>query len=206
MKGENFMKKAKLFFFMFMILMVISVSITFALGIRTGARRKRVKEIETIIENVNPNVDKKADIALLIYKYSQKHEVCYKLVSAIIIQESSFDYKAVGMYGEKGLMQVMPNTAGFIYKDKDYDLFNIENNLDIGIKYLKFTKEVIKHFKSDKNIIKELALTSFNRGHGIVRKNIREGINPRNGYERKVLKRKELIEKSLYKEASKRNL
>jgi len=63
-------------------------------------------------------------------------------VMALIQQESNFNIKAKGSFGEIGLMQIKPDTAKWIshlykipYRSK-HDLYNPLTNIRIGVRYL----------------------------------------------------------------------
>ena len=65
------------------------------------------------------------------------------LIYAVIRQESEFNPKAKSPAGARGLMQLMPRTAGFVAKDRRFrsskrgQLFEPEVNLELGQKYLE---------------------------------------------------------------------
>lgn len=78
-----------------------------------------------------------------VQQYSKKYTVPPEFVYAIIRQESSFREDATSSAGARGLMQVMPYTAGVVskadkiaYNNKD-QLFLSQKNINIGIAYLK---------------------------------------------------------------------
>ena len=67
------------------------------------------------------------------------------LIYSISRQESGFNPRAKSYANAMGLMQVLPSTAAFImknrsyrYKSKKHLLYNVEENLKIGTKYIKF--------------------------------------------------------------------
>lgn len=92
------------------------------------------------------------------------------IVYAFIKQESRFDPNAVSSSGARGLMQIMPNTAKHITGkpyDKDYykdKLFNPENNIDLGEKYLQ---ELLR----DRGVKNSLIMlpVAYNSGPGTLR-------------------------------------
>jgi len=65
-----------------------------------------------------------------------------ELILALIRQESAFNPKAKSHAGARGLMQLMPRTAGFVAKDRRLggaqrnQLFDPELNLKLGQKYI----------------------------------------------------------------------
>lgn len=65
------------------------------------------------------------------------------LIYAIIKVESSFNESSVSVAGAIGLMQIMPDTAEYLLGHpitEDY-LYNPINNINIGVKYLKYLSE-----------------------------------------------------------------
>ncbi len=93
------------------------------------------------------------------------------LVMSIIRQESRFDQRGNSPAKAQGLMQILPSTAAFIMKNRDYrgklrhDLLIPEKNILIGAKY-------IQHLSDEplinKDIIKLLA--AYNGGPGNLNK------------------------------------
>ena len=95
------------------------------------------------------------------------------LVFALIRQESAFNPKAISWAGARGLMQLMPRTAGFVAGDRRFHraasnlrtLFKPEINLMLGQKYIKILLR-------DKKINGDLFLmaTAWNGGPGNLNK------------------------------------
>ena len=79
--------------------------------------------------------------------------------------ESAFNPKAVSPVGAKGLLQLMPGTDMEI--DGDLDAFDIEGNLDNGIRYLMQQYERLGEIP-DKVTRIRCALASYNGGRGYV--------------------------------------
>lgn len=96
----------------------------------------------------------------LIRFYSSRHQVSKDLIKAIIQVESNYDPWAVSIKNCKGLMQLHPDTArrfGVV------DIFNPEENIAGGVKYMSF---LIEHFDQDL----DLALAAYNSGENTVKK------------------------------------
>ena len=100
-----------------------------------------------------------------IVTYSQKNRVDPFLVAAVIKNESRFKPGAVSGVGAIGLMQIMPDTGGWIAKQmglKNYELqslYNPETNIRMGCWYLS---ELHHEFKG--NLI--LLMIAYNAGRG----------------------------------------
>jgi soluble lytic murein transglycosylase-like protein len=94
----------------------------------------------------------------LISKASDKYNVESALVKAIIKAESNFNHQAVSPKGARGLMQLMPATASSL---QVRDSFHPENNIEGGVRYLRYLLNV---FKGDLS----LALAAYNAGEAAV--------------------------------------
>jgi len=94
-----------------------------------------------------------------IIKLSRKHKLREDLIIAVARAESSFDAFAVSKKGAVGIMQLMPDTA------KNYnvnDRFNVDQNLEAGVKYLKHLYEKYNNIP--------LTLAAYNSGETAVKK------------------------------------
>ena len=94
----------------------------------------------------------------LISPAAERHGLDPRLVAAVIWVESSGDPKAVSHKGAKGLMQLMPQTAETLGVQ---DVFNPEQNIDGGARYLK---RLLDQHDDDVS----LALASYNAGPSAV--------------------------------------
>lgn len=112
----------------------------------------------------------------IINKSALKHGVDPSLARAIVKAESDFDPNAVSRAGAKGLMQLMPDTARLMRVN---DVFNPEENVDGGIRYLKY---LLKLFSYDV----KLAVAAYNAGENAV---IRYGAVPPYAETRTYVKR-----------------
>jgi soluble lytic murein transglycosylase-like protein len=97
----------------------------------------------------------------LISRASEKYNVESALVKAIIKAESNFNHQAVSPKGARGLMQLMPATATSL---QVRDSFHPENNIEGGVRYLRYLLNV---FKGDLS----LALAAYNAGEAAVTRN-----------------------------------
>lgn len=95
-----------------------------------------------------------------IEKYSKKYDMDKNLIIAVIKQESDFNPNCVSSAGAMGLMQLMPENCTEYGVSNPY---NIEQNIDAGIRHLK---DMIKIQKGDLM----LGLASYNAGPGTLRK------------------------------------
>ena len=113
---------------------------------------KKDKELRTklkYVSSVNP-----AEFEQLIKTCSDKYGVNSCLVKAVIHAESGYNPNAVSSKGASGLMQLMPSTAKSL---KVADRFNPKDNVEGGVKYLRF---LLDTFKGDVS----LAVAAYNAG------------------------------------------
>jgi len=87
----------------------------------------------------------------------------WRLLSALVYQESHFNPKARSWVGAFGLMQLMPETA---YR---YDVDTLSSpieNVDAGVKYLKFLEGKLDETLGDKTDKLKFLLAAYNVGLG----------------------------------------
>lgn len=94
------------------------------------------------------------DLAALIDHYARQYDVDPRLVHLVIQAESGYQPQAVSPKGAMGLMQLMPETAAMLGVR---DPFDVEQNLQGGIRYLKMCLERF-------NRQLPLALAAYNAG------------------------------------------
>ena len=100
----------------------------------------------------------------------KKHAVAinwdWRLLAALMYRESKFNNKSTSWVGAKGLMQLMPNTA------KSYGVKNVfdpEQNIKGGIKFIQWLEEYWNKNLIDKNDLNKFVIASYNVGHNHVR-------------------------------------
>lgn len=96
----------------------------------------------------------------IIAKAASKYKIDQALIKAVIKAESNFNHRAVSPIGAQGLMQLMPSTAYALQID---DVFQPENNIEGGVRYLRYLLNV---YKGDLR----LALAAYNAGETAVAK------------------------------------
>lgn len=83
----------------------------------------------------------------------------WRLITAVIYQESSFDHKAEGGAGAAGLMQLLPSTAADLGAT---NLMNPSSNIKAGVRYLN---EMLKLFAGETESDRiSFALAAYNMG------------------------------------------
>jgi soluble lytic murein transglycosylase-like protein len=98
-------------------------------------------------------------IQTLVEKTARDYNVSPALVDSVISVESGFNPSAVSWKGAQGIMQLMPATARRFGVS---DAFDVKQNLEGGVRYLRFLQDT---FKDDK-----LAIAAYNAGEGAVAK------------------------------------
>jgi hypothetical protein len=96
----------------------------------------------------------------IIHAKAQKYDVDPSLLAAVVETESAFRSHARSQVGARGLMQLMPRTGRWLGAR---NLYNAEQNVDAGAKYLKYLNG-----RFDGNLTKTIA--AYNAGEGNVRR------------------------------------
>ena len=118
----------------------------------------------------------------IVYLYAKEYNVDENLIYAVIKAESNFDENAVSNKNALGLMQIMEDTAKDIAKKNNIqvdennarqDILDINNNINIGTKYLATLLEKYQNT--------ELALAAYNAGTGNVDNWIEKNILDKDG-------------------------
>ena len=100
----------------------------------------------------------------IIRKYARTIDWDWRLLAALICQESRFERKIVSFAGAQGLMQVMPVTARHYGISNPYDP---EQNIKAGTRFISFLGNFWQEIKSPEQRLK-FVLASYNAGPGHV--------------------------------------
>lgn len=141
------------------------VTTTVKADLRTGrlVRTVQVKApaLPPDLPHSNPVVPKATDaVAAIVEDTAAKHQVDPLLVHSVIETESNYNAYALSPKGAQGLMQLIPATAKRFGAS---DAFDARQNVEAGVKYLKYLKELYHDDLS-------LALAAYNAGEGAVKK------------------------------------
>lgn len=101
----------------------------------------------------------------LIKKYSDTIGWDWKLVAALIYQESRFNPSVESSSGAYGLMQVMPSTGDHFGLDVTK---SVDNNIHAGVRYIKYLDKVFSKKIPDNGERVKFVLASYNAGQGHV--------------------------------------
>ena len=117
----------------------------------------------------------------LIRRYADEYGVEFALVKAIMQAESAFNPYAVSNKGARGLMQMMPSTAG---RYGVQDIYNPRENIRAAVQHLKYLFDTFDHRPV-------LVIAAYNAGENAVKQY--RGIPPyeeTESYVKKVLQYK----------------
>ncbi|MHB8742423.1 MAG: lytic transglycosylase domain-containing protein [Sulfuricaulis sp.] len=95
----------------------------------------------------------------LIRRYADEYGVDFALVKAIMTVESAFNPYAVSDKGARGLMQVMPSTAG---RYGVQDVYDPVENVRAAVRHLKYLSEVFNNKHT-------LMIAAYNAGENAVK-------------------------------------
>jgi soluble lytic murein transglycosylase-like protein len=123
-----------------------------------------------------------ADLSSLVFDASISEGIDPELAFRVVRLESQFNEHALSSSGAVGLLQVMPSTARQFDRALTKDgLYARATNLHIGLKYLR---RLLALYHGNVH----LAVLAYNRGEDAVSRDVRNGVNPTNGYDTSVLR------------------
>jgi len=148
---------------------------------RTLVELEEVSKIQFKISSIRRRIDQQLayTIAESVYRNCKEADKDPDMILAVMAIESYFNPKAKSPAGARGLMQVMP----FWAKEFDItvaDLYDIDINVKAGIKILTSYEKLYKRY--------DLVLTTYNKGPVLVKRDLRNGIDPRTGYSSAIIK------------------
>jgi len=102
----------------------------------------------------------------LTQRYADEYGFDWRLITALMFQESQFDPQASSYAGAEGLMQLIPATAEFMGVS---DTNNVDSSINAGIRYLDYLRG-----KFEESLLLEdrmwFTLASYNAGYGRVKR------------------------------------
>lgn len=123
-----------------------------------------------------------AGMAGNVFDASLREGIDPELAFRLVRLESEFNPHAISKVGAVGLTQLMPSTAVQWEKGVTREqLFTPATNLRIGFRYLR---NLLDQYKGNVNY----ALLAYNRGEDAVWRDIKNGTDPGNGYDRWVMR------------------
>ncbi len=100
----------------------------------------------------------------IIQEHAVKHQLDWRLITALIVQESGFNEHAVSSAGAKGLMQLMPETAKELGVT---DPFTAHESIAGATRYLRSLYDLYPESSHPNRI--RIALASYNGGRGHIK-------------------------------------
>jgi Transglycosylase SLT domain len=125
-----------------------------------GSFMKNILRPENTEDGTSCTVEKKADYSNIVVPLAKQHGLDWRLVTAIMAAESSFNPCALSPKGAMGLMQIMPTVAKE-YQIEPNEAFNPDKNIRAGVLLLKRLK---KRYKGNL----KLTVAAYNAGEGNV--------------------------------------
>lgn len=99
----------------------------------------------------------------MIRKYAAQLGWDWRMLAAVVYQESKFSINSNSVRGAQGLMQVMPSTARYYGID---DLLDPEKNLIAGTSHLKRLQNMFNRSVPDQTELIKFTLAAYNAGEG----------------------------------------
>ena len=87
----------------------------------------------------------------------------WKLLAALIWNESMFRIQVRSPRGAMGLMQMMPRTAGRFGVD---DMLDPEENIEAGAQYISALQRIFSTYSTDPEVVTTLVISAYNCGEG----------------------------------------
>lgn len=99
----------------------------------------------------------------LFRKYASQLGWDWRMLAAVVYQESKFSINSVSHRGAKGLMQVMPKTGRYYGVE---DLIDPDQNLKAGTSHLKRLQNIYARTGMNKDEVIKFTLAAYNAGEG----------------------------------------
>jgi soluble lytic murein transglycosylase-like protein len=103
----------------------------------TPAPRAAAAVLEDLLEREQVDEELRQRIALAILESGKRHDLDPLLLASIMVVESRGNPFAVSHAGSMGIMQIHLPTWGPVVDQEGINLFDIEDNVDLGARILK---------------------------------------------------------------------
>lgn len=114
--------------------------------------------VKTLQQTPNQSADFRFAYSDHVRNVSEKYELDWRLITAVMKVESNFNPRAISPKGAQGLMQLMPDTSKMYRVKRPYDP---EQNIEAGVKHLK---KLMARYNNQL----ELVLAAYNAGEKAV--------------------------------------
>lgn len=99
----------------------------------------------------------------LIRKHASSLGWDWRMLAAVIYQESKFSINSISHRGAMGLMQVMPQTGSYYGID---DLLDPDKNIKAGVRHLRRLQNLFRDAGMDEMELVKFTLAAYNAGEG----------------------------------------
>lgn len=125
------------------------------------ARYIQSPNIKSLDTNLFAQIDQISPYDSIVHKYADHYSFDWRLIVALMYQESRFNPRAISASGAKGLMQILPVTAQTIGIK---NLSDPDNSIYAGVRYLD---QLRSQFENDLSLADRLwfALAAYNSGY-----------------------------------------
>lgn len=130
------------------------------------ARYIEKPRVRTVDSTLFAQIDQISPYDEIVHKYADHYSFDWRLIVALMYQESRFNPMAISTAGAEGLMQVLPATAETIGVA---DLYDPDTSIYIGVHYLD---QLRSQFENDLTLADRLwfALAAYNAGYNRIQR------------------------------------
>lgn len=146
----------------------------------------KVDSAQLVMREMQDRYNITSTMARMVHDAAVAEGLDPELAFRLIRVESVFDPDAVGQGGAAGLVQMMPGTARDINPEIDTrrELMDPNTNMRLGFGYLR---DMIERYEKHGADAVRLGVIAYNRGEISVDRALRRGVDPENGYGRRIL-------------------
>jgi membrane-bound lytic murein transglycosylase F len=130
---------------------------------------KKEQNLDSLITSVRiSDIEAIRKYLPVLKKYSRIYKFDWRLILAVIRQESNFNHKALSPKGAFGLLQIMPETGREIVRSVSHirDYRSPRENIIAGLHYLWIQYNRFSNGRIDRTDCLKLALAAYNAGPG----------------------------------------
>ena len=146
----------------------------------------KVDSAQLVIQEMEGRYNITGTMARMVHDAAVAEGLDPELGFRLVRVESVFDPDAVGAGGAAGLVQMMPGTARDLDPkiDTRRELMDPRTNMRLGFGYLR---DMIERYEEHGADAVRLGVIAYNRGEIAVDRALRRGVDPENGYGRRIL-------------------
>jgi soluble lytic murein transglycosylase-like protein len=146
----------------------------------------KVDSAELAVQTLADRYNVTGTMARMVHDAAVAEGLDPELGFRLVRVESVFDPDAVGSGGAAGLVQMMPGTARDLDPSVDTrkELMDPRTNMRLGFGYLR---DMIERYEEHGADAVRLGVIAYNRGEIAVDRALRRGVDPENGYGKRIL-------------------